>query len=208
VAPRPQQRRHVVRLILDPRTVLGVAGGEFGVADAGAVQERFVQAEGGDVQPGLGERRNVDERPEPVGGAGALLRPFGLRHADPPGLPVRLAEQAGFEPNGVAPLALARVGPHLDLRQDRPPRTVEDRQPDERLGRTVHPARVVAVIGAQPVGVLHRGAFRQPPAQGRLLPAPQRVPADDLRPYAGRAAGLCWLFVRGAPSLRTPLGKG
>jgi hypothetical protein len=189
VPSRPQQRRDVVRLVLHPCAVLGVAGGEFGVANARAVKERLVQAERGEVQAGRGERRNVDERPEPVGGAGALRWPFGLRHADPPSPPVLLAEQAGFEPDGVAPLALAGVGPHLDLRQDRPPRAVEDRQPDERLGRAVHPASVVAVVGAQPVGVLHRGAVRQPPAQGRLVPAPQGVPAGDLSPYPRGSAG-------------------
>ena len=189
VPPRPRQRRDVVGLILHPRAVLGVPRREFGVADARAVQERLVQAERGEVQPGPGRRGNVDERPEPVGGPRPLLRPFGLLHADPPGLPVLLPEQAGFEPNGLAPRALAQVGPHPDLRQDRAPGTVEDRQPNERLDRALHPARVVAVVGAQPVGVLHRGSLRQPPAQGRLLPAPQRVPAGDLSPYPRGSGG-------------------
>jgi hypothetical protein len=187
--PRPRQRRDVVGLILHPRAILGVTRREFGVADTRPVQERLVQAERGEVQPGLGRRGNVDERPEPVDGPRALLRPFGLLDTDPPGLPVLLREQAGFEPDGVAPRAFAQVGPHLDLRQGRAAGTVKNRQPNVRLDRAFHPARVVAVVGAQPVGVLDRRFLRKPPAQRRLLPAPQGVPAGDLSPYPRGSGG-------------------
>ena len=62
VPARPRQRRDVVGLILHPRAVLGVTRREFGVADTRAVQERLVQAERGEVQPGPGrpgERRRA-----------------------------------------------------------------------------------------------------------------------------------------------------
>ena len=113
----------------------------------------------------------------------------------------RSRRSSRWPPDGVAPLALAQVRPHLDLRLGRAPGAVEDGQPDERLGPAVHPARVEAVVGAQPVGALHRGPFRQPPAQRRIVPAAKRVPADDLGPHL-RGSGSGMSGHQAAPSPR------
>ena len=185
VPPRRHQGRDVVGLVLHPGAVLGVAGCELDVADPPSVQERLVQAEGRHVQPGRAGRGGLEGRPEPVRRPMPGRGPLILHHADPPRRPVRLVQQARLEPDGIAPPALAQIGPHLDPGLGAAPGPVEDRQPDERLDPAVHPPGVETVVGAHPVGVLYRRPVRQPPAQGGLVPAARGVPADDLSPYGG-----------------------
>ena len=101
VPPRRHQRRDVVGLVLDPRAVLGVAGGQLDVADALPVQERLVQAEGRDVQPGLAGRGSGEGRPEPVRGPRPLPRAAGPppRRSTAPTSPRRTAGRPRARPD-------------------------------------------------------------------------------------------------------------
>ena len=62
LSPCFEQRGHIVDLVADPLAVVGPIGGQHVIADALAVDVDFVEAQGGDIEPGRGNRLAGGER--------------------------------------------------------------------------------------------------------------------------------------------------
>jgi hypothetical protein len=192
VLPRRQQRRDVVGLHLEALAVGGPSGGQLQVADPRAVDERLVDAVGGDVQPRPGDLAvDAGGARQLVGGPLPGREVAGLDRRHPPGDPVRRVDQTVLPRGRGGPLALAPVGPHLHPPLDPQAGGRRHAHRDEgRLGG-LHPPRVPAP-GDDPVGVLGRGPGRQLPRQpGRGVDAErvaEVIGAQVVRAAAGHGA--------------------
>ena len=170
--PRSADVGDVVGLHLQPLVVLGEAGGQLGVADPLAVEERLVDALRGGVQPGRRRpagRRRTRSRSSAAGRSPGA--PVGHRARARPTTPASpsvqsspVSNQAGSD-HALSPRSVAHRAPAT-----RPAGTDASGGPGvghQQALVAVDPAGVPAVVGGDPVGALLAGAVGQPPGQPR-----------------------------------------
>ena len=186
--PGTHQVRDVVGERLHPPAVLRVAGRQLDVADALAVEPHLVQPERRDVQPGRPAGRfRATSKVARSQYAGRVPRRARLRvvRARPrtPSSRTRRSSPLLTATGSLQPLSPRSVVT-MTCADGRCGVTGRTRGPGPGSARrsATGPA-VVAVVGADPVGVLHRGTLGQPPRQRRSVAAAEGVATHDVHAH-------------------------
>ncbi len=115
VRPRTEEAGYIIYLVLDVLEIMGPTGGEEVVADFGSVQASLVQADGGGIQAGRGNRLGKVELGAQEGRGAGGARPAPEGRADPLSVPISSIQQPHLPPGGFAFGYFSHFIPHTHL---------------------------------------------------------------------------------------------